>query len=119
MRHDEWLQLQGLAQAITHPAFLQAVTSGRHGRIGFTVFAWSSDGAFALVVPWKVIGSRADAMQIAAMLESFRRIGRPDWADTGSGSDAIADGPERRTDVSAAIDVATALARQRRSRAAR
>jgi hypothetical protein len=113
MRHDEWLQLQGLAKAITHPAFLKAVTSGRHGRIGFTVFAWSSDGAFAPVVPWKVVGSRADAVQIAAMLESFPRIDRSDWADTGNGSDAIADGPERRTDVSSAVDFATMLARRR------
>jgi hypothetical protein len=113
MRHDEWLQFQGLAKAVAHPAFLHAITSGRHRRIGFAVFAWSSDGALTLVVPWKVVGSRDDAMQIAAMLESFPRIGRLEWARTDNGSDGSPGGPERRTDISAAIDFATALARER------
>jgi hypothetical protein len=62
------------------------------------VFAWSSDGAFAMIVPWKVVGSSGDAVQIAAMLESFPRTSRLEWARTGNDSDAIAGGPERRTD---------------------
>ena len=113
MRHDEWLQFQGLAKAVMHPAFLHAVTSGRHRRIGLMVFAWSSDGAFAMIVPWKVVGSSGDAVQIAAMLESFPRTSRLEWARTGNGSDAIAGGPERRTDLSAAIDFGALLAHQR------
>ena len=113
MRHDEWLQFQGLAKAITHPTFLRAVASGRHRRVGVAVFAWSSADAFALIVPWKAIGSGADAMQVAALLESYSRRGRWGWPGTDNGSNADPTAPDRRTDVSAAIDFAAALAHQR------
>lgn len=112
MRHDEWLQFRGLAKAIMHPAFLQAVTSGRHGRVGFAVFAWSSDGAFTLVVPWKLLGSSADARRAAAVLEGYPSIGRWGWSQTENGSGAAPAGADGRTDLSAAIDFAIALAEQ-------
>jgi Protein of unknown function (DUF1194) len=112
MRHDEWLQFQGLAKALTHPSFLHAVTSGRHRRVGFAVFAWSSDGAFAVIVPWKVVGSRSDAVQVAAMLESWPRVSRWGWPRTDTRPNAGLPEPDRRTDLSAAIDYAAALAHE-------
>jgi hypothetical protein len=71
---DERLQLEGMAEAVVDPRFLQAVTRGRHGRIGFVAFTWSN-GEFLSLVPWTLIASEDDARQVAERLRHAR--GKP------------------------------------------
>jgi hypothetical protein len=65
---DIALQFQGYAEAITSSIFLNAVRSGRHGRIALAFFAWSSDEAQELLVPWTLIDGISTARQFAATL---------------------------------------------------
>ena len=62
------LQFQGYAEAITNSTFLNAVRSGHHGRIALAFFAWSSDEAQELLVPWILIDGISTARQFAATL---------------------------------------------------
>jgi hypothetical protein len=57
-----------MLRAISHPAFLAAVQSGRHRQVGFTAFTWSSHGELRVVVPWVVLGSAADMAFVALAL---------------------------------------------------
>jgi hypothetical protein len=63
------LELEGMARAIRSPEVLAAIQGGRHGRIGFAVFAWHHD-RFPLVVPWTIIASEADALAVASEIEA-------------------------------------------------
>jgi hypothetical protein len=68
---DEHLEFGGMAEAVVDPRFLQAITRGRHGRIGFVAFTWAN-GEFLTLVPWTLIASRADALQVAERLRNAR-----------------------------------------------
>jgi Protein of unknown function (DUF1194) len=102
MRHEEWVLLDGMARAVVHPAFLAAVRAGRHRRVGFAAFAWSSHRDLRVVVPWAVLGSQADAERIAHALARAPRRG-----DTAFGGDQdrseAQPSPDRMTDVSEAL----------------
>jgi Ca-activated chloride channel homolog len=74
--HGEWLQFDGIARALEDPAFLQIVVAGFHGRVGFTVFTWSSGGEFLAVVPWTLIASIEDARRVGRELRQARGIPR-------------------------------------------
>jgi Protein of unknown function (DUF1194) len=107
MRHEEWVEFDGMAYALQSEAFLTALAAGRHGRIGFAAFAWSSDGKHHLIVPWTLIASQRDAQRVGQMVRAARdqhrfgdRMDRP--------GDDLRGG--RRTDVSAAIAFAAHLA---------
>ena len=110
MRHEEWLEFEGLAKAVTSAALLDAIAGGRHGRIGFAVFAWSSGGRFELFVPWTLIASVADAERVATMLRGAPRIDRSGWARHGGRREVPSLGRDLRTDISATIDFAIELA---------
>ncbi|WP_162917443.1 DUF1194 domain-containing protein [Dongia deserti] len=111
-RHEEWLQQAGLARALLDPSFLDAATAGPHRRIGFAVFTWSSDGRFDVLVPWTIIGSAEQAAHVSAVVGSVELVDRSDYGG-GDVEDARDRGsvvsPERRTDISAAIDHASLL----------
>lgn len=109
MRHEEWLELEGLAKAIVDPAVLNAIEGGRYGRIGFAVFTWSSGGHFEILVPWTLIASIEDAKRVAVRLRGFR-IARSSWQRLDNGSGARGKTPELRTDISGTIDFAAAQA---------
>lgn len=109
MRHDEMLEFEGLARAIVHPAVLDAIAGGRHGRIGFAVFAWASGNHFEVLVPWTLIASSDDAQRVAATLRGFA-IDRSSWQRPDNGSGVRGKAPARETDISGTIDFATALA---------
>ena len=103
-RFAESLELTGMADALVHPAVMEAIESGYHRRIGFSVFTWSSSGNFVELVPWTLIGSRQDADRAAARLRAAREI-EPSRSTTPWSL------PARRpwrsgmaTDISAAID---------------
>ena len=110
MRHDERLEFEGLARAIVHPAVLDAIAGGRHGRIGFAVFTWSSGAHFEVLVPWTLIASVDDARRVAATLRGFT-IDRSSWERERNGSGARGRAPDLRTDISGTIDFGAALAR--------
>lgn len=108
MRHEEWVEFDGMAHALESSAFLAALGAGRHGRIGFAAFAWSNVGEHRLIVPWTSIASERDASRVADLIRSARSRHtfalRMDEADSAPSS-------ARRTDISAAIDLANSLAR--------
>lgn len=102
-RDDEKLELIGMADALLHPAVLQAIDDGHHGRIGFVAFTWSSEGDFIELVPWTAVGSRSDALRVAERLREAHKVRRY-WAKAQ---------PRRwrtflETDISAAIERAMA-----------
>jgi uncharacterized protein DUF1194 len=106
---DERLQLEGMAEALVDPRFLQAATRGRHGRIGFVAFTWSN-GEFLPLVPWTLIASKEHAEQVADRLRHAR--GKPVLGYRGQASDnrmRVANNHRpwrvsQATDVSAAIE---------------
>ena len=65
---DLALQFRGYAQAITSEVFMNAVRSGRHGRIALTFATWSSARRQDQVVPWMLIDDMSTARQFAAAL---------------------------------------------------
>jgi len=104
----EALEFDGIAEAIVHPAFLQTVAAGHHGRVGFAAFTWSSHGHFMTLVPWTAIDSPASAARVAAWLRSLRAKPRQ-FPPPSAGTEPR---PWRRdllTDVSATIEHASGL----------
>jgi hypothetical protein len=55
------LQRDGYAAAISDPRVLDAIRSGRNGRIGLTFVEWSGVGAQHVVIDWTEIGDEAAA----------------------------------------------------------
>jgi hypothetical protein len=105
----EMLQFDSISKAIVDPDFLQTVARGYHGRIGFAVFTWSSQGDFTMPVPWLLIESEATAVAIATRLRDA--LGKPHFG-YGQPARASARRAWRRslaTDISAAIEHATSL----------
>jgi hypothetical protein len=66
---DMRLEIEGMARAIRSPEVLAAIRKGRHGRVGFAVFAWHHD-RFPVIVPWTVIASEADSLAVAGEIEA-------------------------------------------------
>jgi hypothetical protein len=109
MRHEEWLEVEGLAKAVMSAAVLDAIAGGPHGRISFTVHTWSSAGRFEIVVPWTLIESVGDAKAVAITLRGFA-IDRSPWKRHRNGSGGSDKFPEHQTDISRTIDFAASLA---------
>jgi Protein of unknown function (DUF1194) len=99
MRHEEWIELDGMRRAVSHPAFLAAVRAGRHRRVGF---AWSSHGDLRVVVPWAVLGSAADVERVARALAKVPRRGDAAFGGDQDRSEA-APPPDRMTNISEAL----------------
>ncbi len=79
------LQREGYAAAVADPRVLDAIKSGRTGRIGLSLVEWSGVGAQKIVVDWSIIGD-AEAAKIFGdrLLEAPRS-----FADRTSISGAI------------------------------
>jgi Ca-activated chloride channel homolog len=54
------MQVAGMAEALSSPPVVQAMTSGPRGCVGFALFLWA-DGQFPTLVDWRVISSPASA----------------------------------------------------------
>lgn len=70
--HEYRLQRDGYITALTHPAFLHAIKSGRHGKIAVAYLKWASRGAQKIVVPMTLISSAEDAENLAAKVALAR-----------------------------------------------
>lgn len=66
-------QREGYATAITDPEVLKAVTGGWNRKIALTYVEWGDEFHQDVVVPWTVIGSKADAEVFAAALREAPR----------------------------------------------
>jgi hypothetical protein len=97
------LELAGLAQAIRDPRVMTAIKAGKHGRIGFAVFAWHH-GKFPSVVAWMTIASLRDA-EIAARAIEARQLIDPELEGRAQVEWYIG----RLTDLSQAIEYADAM----------
>lgn len=108
-RQDEWLQYSGLARGVVDPGFLARIAEGVEQRIGFAAFTWSSGGQIAVVVPWTIIETRADAERVAAQFEAAPRIDRSDFGRYRPYSSSV-DDRGGMTDIGEAVEFAIGLA---------
>lgn len=71
---DEFrLQREGCAEALTHPAVLAAIASGKAGAIGVAMVEWGAPGGAATVVDWHRVSGAASAQTLAAAVLEARR----------------------------------------------
>jgi len=101
------LQREGYAAAISNPQVLEAIQSGRYGRIGLTYVEWSGVGSQKVVIDWTTVGDVESAKSFGDRLLEAPRS----FADRTSISGAIEfalgqlarapyDSPRRTIDVS-------------------
>jgi hypothetical protein len=64
------VQRSGYIDAIRHPEFIRAITSGGTGRIALTYIEWSTHLYRKVVVPWQLIDGAEAADAFAAALEA-------------------------------------------------
>jgi hypothetical protein len=62
------LQREGYAEALTHPAVLAAIASGRRGAIGIAALEWGTPGGSQVVVDWTRVGGAGSAQGFAEAL---------------------------------------------------
>lgn len=67
------LQREGYAAAFTDPRVLEAVRSGRNGRIAVCFVEWSGSVSQKVVVDWAAIGDWASAEQFAHRVKTAER----------------------------------------------
>lgn len=69
---DEELEIQrhGYAAALMHDNVLRAIADGAHGKIAVTYVEWAGTTWQRVIVPWTVIASRDDAVQVVAQLSA-------------------------------------------------
>jgi hypothetical protein len=79
------LQREGYAAAISDPRVLDAIRSGRNGRIGLTFVEWSGVGAQHVVIDWSAVGDATSAKDFGDRLSEAPRS----FADRTSISGAI------------------------------
>lgn len=84
------LQRNGYAAAITNPRVLEAIRSGRRGKIAVTFVEWSGAGSQKVIIDWTMIGDARSAQDFSNQVVEAQRP----FAD--------------RTSISAGIDFAQA-----------
>ncbi|WP_274626334.1 DUF1194 domain-containing protein [Arvimicrobium flavum] len=65
------LQRAGYVNALLTPEFLNAVQSGRHGRIALTYFEWSGSIRQGSIIPWQIIDGHNSATVFAGKLAAL------------------------------------------------
>jgi hypothetical protein len=80
MNMDEMrAQRDGYVAAFRHPAVLQSIPSGAHGRIAVSYLEWAGRDHQQIVIPWTIIDDEAAAESFASEL-----AGKPLVTDTGT-----------------------------------
>jgi hypothetical protein len=75
-RREFDLQLNGIATAISDPDVLNAITSGRHGRIAVNLLLWADPDEPKLASQWMLIEDQATAAHVASEVRGSNvRIG--------------------------------------------
>ncbi len=75
------MQQKGFVEAFRHPRIIEAMKSGRTGRIAVTYMEWGGRGRQRIAIPWTIIESEADAWSFSLALEtSFPATLRPGTA---------------------------------------
>lgn len=82
------IQRRGYAAALSSDVVMAAVLNGMIGRIALTYVEWAGDNSQTVIVPWTLIESQQDAVQVASQLTASFGMGM------------------RRTSISGAIDYA-------------
>ena len=59
--NESLLQRQGYADAFRRPEIVEAIRSGRHGRIAVAYFEWADVSEQALIVDWMIVEDPASA----------------------------------------------------------
>ena len=67
------LQRDGYAAAMTNPRVIQAIRSGRLGRIAICYIEWSGSISQKLLIDWTVVGDAASARRFASQLAEAPR----------------------------------------------
>lgn len=72
------IQREGYAQAVTSAEFLQALKSGRYGKVAVTYFEWAAFTDQKIVIPWRMIDGPESAGAVAdeIMKAPIRRASR-------------------------------------------
>lgn len=63
------LQRDGYVRAFRDPRIAEVIRNGQYGRIAVTYMEWAGAGLWQTTVPWQVIGSPAEALAFANVLE--------------------------------------------------
>ena len=80
------LQREGCAEALTHPAVLSAIASGKRAAIGVAMVEWGAPGGAATVVDWHRLSDQASAQVLARAVTDAPRS-RQSWNAIGDGVD--------------------------------
>ncbi len=71
---EQRVQRAGYIAAFRHPEVIDAITSGPYGRIAVTYVEWAGQFFHSIVVPWRVIASKDDALAFADELATTRLV---------------------------------------------
>ncbi|MEO1538003.1 MAG: DUF1194 domain-containing protein [Pseudomonadota bacterium] len=85
------LQRRGYAEAIASDEVVGAILNGFTGRIALTYVEWAGSGSNRVVVPWRLVDSRAAAEEIAARLTADFSFGMRRTSITGAIQFAVQD----------------------------
>lgn len=69
------IQRRGYAEALTSPEVMSAIRGGLIGRIAVTYVEWAGEYAQRVIVPWTLLQSPQDAMQVAETITAHFDIG--------------------------------------------
>lgn len=86
------MQVTGMAEALSSPPVVQAMTSGPRGCVGFALFLWA-DGQFPTLVDWRVISSPASAEQVAKKIAGSVSFAVQEATRAARHADQRIDGP--------------------------
>lgn len=62
------IQRDGYAAALTHEQVIRAIEDGIHGKIALVYVEWAGQSVQRVVVPWTLVGGRAEAEAVAERL---------------------------------------------------
>jgi len=88
---EQRLQREGYVSAFRDAQVHKAIQSGPNGRIAVAYVEWAGHSVQSIVIPWRIIGSKENALAFADELQS-KRVSR-----------------DRRTSISAALRKSAAL----------
>lgn len=97
---EEWvMQVEGTAAALRAPEFTRAIGDGGVGRVAVTMVAFAERAA--TLVPWRIVGTAAEAHAFAAAVED---ADRPDLGTVTLISQGLSEAADRFADLPCAAE---------------